>query len=185
MREKRFVDKAGQKRIGIIVNCLQCGAEFVTRKSRKAKFCSRQCCGKYKCTKLNLTCANCGKNFKRKQSNCKKSKSGLFFCSRTCKDVAQQLDGIKEIHLPHYGDGNNKWHRNRLLLNQTKCEGCEEDKLYLLFMHHKDGDSNNNDKDNLEIVCSNCHVKRHLKKINGEWIYDTKSLTPRHMLDQL
>jgi len=185
MKEKRFTDKAGQKRIGVIVKCKQCNVEFVTRKSRKAKFCSTQCCGQYKCTKLDLICANCNKPFKRKQSNCKKSKSGLFFCKRECKDTAQKLGGIQEIHLPHYGGGDNRWHRNHLLLKQTQCEGCKENKKYLLFMHHKDGDSTNNNKDNLEIVCGNCHAKRHLKQVNGEWVYDTHVLTPRNMLDQL
>jgi len=62
------------------------------------------------------------------------------------------------------------------------CEGCGEDERFLLIVHHIDGNRNNNSENNLEIVCSNCHMKRHLKKVNGKWMFNTKYLTPREKL---
>jgi hypothetical protein len=70
------------------------------------------------------------------------------------------------------------------LLNGSSCK-CGVNQKYLLAIHHIDGNINNNNKDNHEIVCANCHIKRHLKQRikDGEWVYHTKSLTPREILD--
>ena len=59
--------------------------------------------------KPNVECAKCGKEFYKNESKKKNSKSGLFFCTRTCKDSAQTIGngGIKKIMPPHYGNGNN------------------------------------------------------------------------------
>ena len=39
-------------------------------------------------------------------------------------------------------------------------------------VHHVDGNRDNNVTNNLEVVCHNCHIKRHLKKVGDEWSYD-------------
>jgi hypothetical protein len=62
---------------------------------------------------------------------------------------------------------------------------CGDRRKYLLCVHHKDGDTENNIADNLEIVCWNCHIKRHLKLVNKEWVYCSSALTPRHFLESL
>lgn len=65
-----------------------------------------------------------------------------------------------------------------------KCVDCGESRRYMLRCHHIDGDTNNNDLDNREIVCNNHHASRHLKYDNttGEWNFCTSALTPRHLL---
>src|SRR5208282_827246 len=72
-----------------------------------AKFCSRSCGykGKRQPPKRSpwLKCATCGKDFQTPISRIRRSKSGFHFCSRACKDIAQRLDGIKEIHPAHFG----------------------------------------------------------------------------------
>jgi len=74
------------------------------------------------------------------------------------------------------------------MLANGKCAGCGIDRFYLLQIHHIDGNNGNNDAENLEIVCANCHIKRHLKKRkkDGRFVYHPKgSLTPRHLLPSL
>ena len=73
------------------------------------------------------------------------------------------------------------------LLKRGCCD-CGESRYYLVEIHHIDGDPFNNKPDNVEIVCSNCHRKRHLKKDSkGRWVYHPKNsvLTPRHLLSRL
>ena len=43
----------------------------------------------------------------------------------------------------------------------------------------------NNVKNNLEIVCGNCHMKRHLRFTSGGWVYDSHYLTPRKKLKEI
>jgi len=47
---------------------------------------------------------------------------------------------------------------------------------------HLQRNGSNNKKNNLEIVCGHCHTKRHLKMIDGEWVFDNKYLTPRKLI---
>lgn len=75
---------------------------------------------------------------------------------------------------------------SKICYNSGINSSCNETRKYLFEVHHKDSDRENNVKENLEIVCCNCHNKRHLKiDESGEWIYDSKSLTPRDLIDKL
>ena len=67
------------------------------------------------------------------------------------------------------------------------CEShdCNVSQRYLLLVHHKDGNRKNNRRSNLEIVCANCHKKRHLHFKDGAWGYWSKALTPRRMLRKI
>lgn len=71
------------------------------------------------------------------------------------------------------------------MLNNSKCVSCGISAKCLLAIHHIDGNKNNNNISNHEILCANCHILRHLKEINGEWVYYTKALTPRYLLSAL
>lgn len=63
------------------------------------------------------------------------------------------------------------------LLKNSSCE-CGVSEKYLLQIHHKDGNNDNNNSDNLEIMCANCHIRRHLRRNKkGELVYHTKSLS--------
>jgi len=121
----------------------------------------------------------------------KNSKHGFHFCSRKCKEQSQSMDGnCPEIRPSHYGTSNGK----EVYLNLIKkaecptCVGCSEGAIYLLNVHHINGNRLDNPRDgsNFEIVCANCHKKRHLKqRDDGTWFYWTASLTPRNILSKL
>jgi len=43
----------------------------------------------------------------------------------------------------------------------NRCEKCGYDKIEILQVHHKDKNKNNNNLDNLELICPNCHFEKH------------------------
>jgi len=51
-----------------------------------------------------------------------------------------------------------------------KCERCGWD-LYpsVLEMHHKDRNHNNNAKENITLICPNCHAVDHFLAKDGKW----------------
>jgi len=50
----------------------------------------------------------------------------------------------------------------------TVCERCRYSRYEILQVHHKNRDRNDNNIDNLELICPNCHYEEHLleKRLN-------------------
>lgn len=162
--------------------CLQCNKEYFAPLKAKSKYCSIECFRLRPRTSVEVSCRLCGVKILRKQYSLLKSKSGIYFCSRACKDAGQSIaSGLKEIWPPHYGS--DKEYRRKL--DMDKCISCGEDRKFLLFAHHIDGDRTHNQEENLECVCANCHIIRHLRLVKGEWNYWTKALTPREEIASL
>jgi 5-methylcytosine-specific restriction endonuclease McrA len=86
------------------------------------------------------------------------SKSGLFFCTRKCKDEAQRIGGLKEIMPSHYGTGQPYraicWRHHK-----KECVVCGENKI--VAVHHYDHNHNNNEPSNLIPLCPTHHVYAH------------------------
>lgn len=170
----------GQKRKLFVHVCLQCGKGFLAPKKAQAKYCSVSCLRFRPRNSVSVECCFCKKSFCKKLSSLKNSKSGKFFCSRSCKDKGQSLSfGMVDIWPSHYGTGNGEY-RNRISVES--CIGCGDRRKFLLLVHHIDGSRENNSKENLECVCANCHIIRHLRLVDGKWLYWTKVLTPRDKL---
>lgn len=184
--EQVFFIECGVRRRGIRVTCRICSTPFVCRVSRPRDFCSRECSSKAREKRVRLTCRRCGKAFERPANKAEagRRRHGVQFCSRKCKDLAQRLTGnCPEIRPPHYGTGAYEY---RHLVNfEQGCCGRGERRTFLLFVHHLDGDRKNNAVENLEIVCGNCHIIRHLELVDGEWAYKSSALTPRAMIPVL
>jgi 5-methylcytosine-specific restriction endonuclease McrA len=91
------------------------------------------------------------------------SKSGLFFCSREHKDLAQRIGGIKEIQPDHYGEGKySKYRTKALRFLEQVCNRCGyQEHPEILQAHHIDHNRSNNDIKNLEMLCPNCHALEH------------------------
>ena len=151
-------------------NCLHCNlvfkAELRYLKRGHAKFCGRSCSRKYAAEKSapepNVKCAYCSKPFYKNKTKQRNSKSGLFFCCREHKDIAQRIGGIKEIHLPHYNDGNSHYRKVAIRIKGERCERCGyDDHSAAIVVHHKDHNRSNNDISNLEVLCANCHAIEH------------------------
>ncbi len=88
-------------------------------------------------------------------------------CSRGCSNINRK--GVKY----HLGRPKDKAEEIRAIkiklisIRGGKCEQCGYGKSEVLQVHHKDRNSRNNDLNNLEIICPNCHFEDHyLEKVN-------------------
>lgn len=142
------------------------------------KFCSKQCSGKYHSslprknddkTNHNVQCAACETSFYKSKSRLKTSKSGLYFCSRKCKDSSQKIGGIKEIMPAHFGTGKIDYRKIAFEKNEQVCKRCGYDKYPIMVVHHKDRNRENSHPDNLEVLCSRCHDEEHFLAKDGRW----------------
>lgn len=167
-------------------NCKKCNKSFLRRVAKKTKgteYCSRDCFNESSRNRTEHCCSQCGKKFTRTKSQLTNSKHGFYFCSRICKDSAQSMDGkCSDIRPSHYGTGKSVYSDVAFRNLPNKCVDCGITEGYLLVVHHKDGDRKNPSLENLEIVCCNCHAKRHLRFEIDKWVFDSKSLTPRDKL---
>jgi len=160
-------------------NCLNCHTQFdaeVKELNRgNAKFCKRSCSSQWrrdhpKVKTPNCTCANCQAKFYKSASKLKASKSGLVFCSRTCKDTAQKIGGIKEIQPSHYTDSRKDYRKTAKEFLKHKCSNCGYDKHpEVLQVHHKDRNREDNSIENLEILCPTCHEEDHFLAKDGRF----------------
>lgn len=188
---EEFFLENGVRRRGQKKCCESCKKEFVCRINSAKRFCSKKCAGFQQQNKVQLTCAKCSKTFTRISSRLKSSKHQIYFCSRECKEFTQSLEGRGlGIRPEHYGTGGKSsanFHVHKFMKKHADagCSGCGETKRYLLSAHHKDGNRANNKPSNLEVVCGNCHIKRHLRKIDGEWTFNTSYLTPIEEIEGL
>lgn len=150
-----FVHVDGKRRKAILVNCQHCCNLVVCRHDRPRKVCSNDC--HYNSRKVSVRCAFCDDEFTKQKSSLKNSRSGLFFCCREHKDLAQRIDcGILEIGV--YKDGYTIYRERALLRYGAYCEKCGFDDIRAVDVHHIDVDRGNNKIENLIVLCANCHA---------------------------
>lgn len=164
-------DKGTRKRKLFKRLCEVCNAVMWIPAHVDKKYCSIACRGKSRSNAKEYTCAQCNKVFMRNESRAKISKSGYMFCSRKCKDTAQRIGGIKEIHPRHYLQSNGKSSYQTYAKREhgNKCMVCGNagiwnDKPLTLDVHHIDGNRDNNTLSNLQVICPNCHRQEEMVK---------------------
>jgi hypothetical protein len=168
--EVKFIDSNGRKRSGIKRTCVVCNKEFCTRKDQPYTCCSAECKRINSIKRYKTECAWCEKEIERRPSH--KTKSGLFFCSKACKDEAQKIGGLEEIQPSHYGTGklrSESYRKEYKRLNEVvrlTCSRCGYDEFECgIDIHHVDQDHGNMTKENLMALCSPCHRAMHF----GYW----------------
>lgn len=147
---------------------MTCGKPIRIKESHIArgwgKYCSKPCqfVGQRKGKFLN--CDNCGKTIYRTPSNYKKSKNNRFFCSRKCHCIWENKNVRHGENAPNWMAGQSVY---RTLLKKSgikeKCMRCGIEDSRVLCVHHKDRNRKNNNLNNLEWLCRNCHCIVHLK----------------------
>ena len=82
-------------------------------------------------------------------------------CDRSCANTHRT--GITyKINRPRDNVKSQQALKTRLLENRGKqCERCNYTRHEILHVHHKDKNRNNNDINNLELICPNCHAEKH------------------------
>lgn len=194
MKELVAIDPSGKYRLHVELVCSNCGDTFLKQKRFLKKsvsglhYCNRKCyiehsksrnAGKH----VTVKCAFCGKETEKAVSKLSNSKHGIYFCNRDCKDKGQRVEnGITEIHPPHYHDGANYYSKLARNTHGNRCADCGNSFEPFLSVHHVDGNRENFSLDNLEVLCYNHHILRHLRLTEQGWVLDWKVLTPRESL---
>ncbi len=139
--------------------CLICKKKIYKRpkeilNNKNRVFCSMSCYG-ISCRK-EKPCLVCGKPILSGEN--KKT------CSRGCSN--KHRTGIKyKINRPRDKVKDLRALKTRLLNAKGKtCEKCGYDVYQILEIHHKDRNRNNNELNNLELLCPNCHTTKHYLK---------------------
>jgi len=147
------------------INCLVCNKSIYRRpceiqRNAGRAFCSRICHGIY-CRK-EKPCLICGKlilsglNKKTCSRSCaNKHRTGIKYKINRLKDKVKSQQALK-IRL--------------LEIKGRKCERCSYNKYEILQVHHKNKDRNDNNIDNLELICPNCHFEEHY--LEKSWLKD-------------
>jgi DNA-directed RNA polymerase subunit RPC12/RpoP len=157
-----YKDVHGKTRKGTMAACKTCGKEFVSRISQPKIYCSTECFHKQSRRRLEYNCAFCGKQNEIAESKSKRSKSGLRFCDRKCKEQAQRLTEFAAIRPSHYGTGTGGNYREFFETEELYCRRCGYKEFpHAVQIHHVDHDRSNNKKSNLMPLCACCHVALH------------------------
>jgi hypothetical protein len=109
-------------------------------------------------------CPICSKQFvtleghKREKTTCSHGCSNTYF--RSGKD-----NGM-------FSHGSSNYRNIAFIYHEPKCKRCSYNQVpEILVVHHVDRDRTNNSKDNLEILCPNCHAEEHFNSKDGYWKY--------------
>lgn len=126
------------------------------------------CSCEYICQKCFQICEVSARQIRRKVE-----KANTLFDIQ-CSACAAPLPQLTKKKRP----GRDKDKHKRIKAASSGCS-CGITTPWLLVVHHKDGNNKNNQDDNLEVLCHNCHASRHLEKIDGSWKFNSNCLTPR------
>lgn len=169
--EKEIISKCkdGKKRRLYLRYCENCKEPYYGSTHNKLKFCSLTCAQPGR-ESVEVTCVYCKTTFKKFKSNLKKSKSGLRFCSRVCKNKAQSIDdgNCSAIQPEHYGTSELKYRKIAFRHHPARCNRCGYNRhIPVLRVHHIDRNRKNGKPENLEILCPTCHEEEHYTAHDG------------------
>lgn len=149
------------------VDCRICEKSFYIKPSHQrlgyGKYCSIACRSESQKRGRTLNCEVCGKETWKSPKDLMRSKSGLFFCSKSCQ--------TRWRNMVFSGENHSNWrcgeasYRQRLISSrrEIKCDKCGITDLRVLSAHHIDKDRDNNELTNLKWLCLNCHHLEHGK----------------------
>ena len=152
------------------VKCKICNKEFYAKPNwillGNGKYCSIKCRGEAAKTGKKVACFICGKETYKAQKALKGSKSGKFFCSKSCQTVWRNSIVYVGKNHPNWKEGKFISYRNILIKNHVPriCMFCNIHDKRVLAAHHIDGNHINNKLENLVWLCYNCHSLVHNHK---------------------
>ncbi len=148
------------------IKCNYCTIEFYAKpswiKNGYGKYCSVKCRGDAQRNGKNFSCFICDKIVYRSIKGQRTSKSGNFFCSKSCQTIWRNSVLYSGKNHPNWVDGKSSY-RDKMLRsnNEQVCNRCATDDVRILAVHHMDRNRNNNELANLIWMCHNCHYLVH------------------------
>jgi hypothetical protein len=143
------------------LKCKICSTEFYVKPSHlklgHGKYCSIKCRAEGQKNGKKVICDVCGKDVWRTPKDFGRSKSGKFFCSKSCQTKWRNEFYSGEKH--YLWRGGEFVYRNLMLKsgNFPKCKLCGIDDIRILVVHHRDKNRKNQKLENLVWLCMNCH----------------------------
>ena len=144
------------------VNCKLCNELFYAKPSwllrGHGKYCSSRCMHQGQRNGKTVSCYICKRKIYKMPSDLEGSKSGKFFCSKSCQTIwRNSIVYVGEMH-PNWTGGESTY-RNVMLKNQIPqiCKLCDSSDERVLIVHHIDRNRQNNNLTNLLWLCHNCH----------------------------
>ena len=166
--------------------CIVCDKEFPLKyrsKGIKQVCCSRACSYKHRGDK-EVICKTCKKPFRAhglrqykeycslacvQREPCQtcgeiitgraKFQSGeRKFCSRKCAGISRIINGKAKVHYMANG-----FAQTIKKFGKICCEICNQSNIDFLVVHHIDENRKNNEPNNLQTLCANCHHQLHWK----------------------
>ncbi len=145
----------------VIVTCRVCSKRFKVKpwhlRQGWGKCCSRRCRDEAQKKGRFVNCSTCGKKVWKMPKDLEHSKSGKFFCNKSCQTLWRNKVYSGPNHA--FWSGGAKLYRKKLLESKkvSLCVLCGKRDIRVLQVHHKDGSRSNNDIGSLVWLCINCH----------------------------
>ncbi len=147
------------------VKCKICNTGFFPRPDHVKKgwgiYCSSNCKHAGAMTGKRHSCFICKKEILRIPSKIKRSKSGKFFCDKSCQTKWRNTQYKGTKHLGWKGGFSMYRDILRNSGQSIKCLYCGNRDSRVLAVHHVDENHRNNEIKNLVWLCHNCHYLVH------------------------
>lgn len=156
----------------MIVYCKVCSKRFNPRPSHVKMgwgiYCSRNCKKIGTRVRHLVHCFICNKELMKTTTQIKHSKSGKYFCNKSCQTKWRNTEFVGYKHI-NFKDGKYSYKSilKRYRIPQV-CDYCGEKDVRVLATHHIDGNHRNNHIMNLTWLCHNCHTLVHYDRLEEQ-----------------
>lgn len=149
-----------------LVVCNTCNEYFYAKpnwiKKGHGKYCSRKCHADGQKTGKFIKCFICEKQTYKTNRSLLHSKSGKYFCGKSCQTVWRNSRVYIGENHPNWKHGKFAY-RKAFLKSKVPaiCLVCNIKDIRVLAVHHIDRNRKNNKIKNLAWLCHNCHILIH------------------------
>ena len=159
---KRHQSPQPHRFTGFTVSCVMCGKPIYQVPSHPRKYCSVACFAASKVIpNEERSCLKCGVRFTPSGHNRDAKYCGLACARKHVAELRRQVEG---------GFLNSRLAKSVLTKEIGRCQRCGySDELGILEIHHIDRNPRHCSRDNLILLCPNCHSIDHLRNGDGQF----------------